>query len=236
MYKHNHISKIDLKDGYETNEHKVKVKSTSSTVMKGNGQAYKLELRVAPNSVLVPTLVGDQRENKIKSVDIFLKTIESTAKRILKTQLQRLKNIRFGLRLYITFVRDVIDDNDDVIGEEKVLKETYDVKYKKLVNISYLDKKYEENISLIHKSVHQIIHAGSKWTVYEVEYATLSVTKYSPLDPGGSWVDLPKIIKNTKTCLNPDNENRLQDRCFELCLLMHSHPVQSKNHLNMKNI
>ncbi len=65
-----YLSQFDVFDEIETNESKNNVKSVRSTVIKENGQVYKIEV-----------FEGDQRENKIKSVDIFLKTIESTAKK-----------------------------------------------------------------------------------------------------------------------------------------------------------
>ena len=104
---------------------------------------------------------------------------------------------------------------------------------------------YQEMIDEIEEEIQKIEQAeGSGWVFLEVENATLHISIWNPLN-AGSYIDLPKELKNKKALINMKNED---NKCFLWCVLRALNPtdknpdridkdLKSKTEsLNMKNI
>ena len=104
---------------------------------------------------------------------------------------------------------------------------------------------YKEMVDEIEEEVQKVEHAaGSGWVFVEVENLTLHTDIWDPLKVG-SYIDLPKELKNRKAIINMKNED---DKCFMWCVLRALNPkdrdaeridkdLKSKEHtLNMEGI
>ena len=66
---------------------------------------------------------------------------------------------------------------------------------------------------------------GSGWIFNNIKYIDLKVKKYDPLR-AGSYIELPKWIKNKKAVLNIKNED---NECIIWCILAYLYPVDRLN-------
>ena len=104
---------------------------------------------------------------------------------------------------------------------------------------------YKEMVDEIEEEVQKVEHAeGSGWVFVEIENLTLHTDIWDPLKVG-SYIDLPKELRNKKAIINMKNED---DKCFMWCVLRALNPkdrdaeridkdLKSKEHtLNMEGI
>ena len=104
---------------------------------------------------------------------------------------------------------------------------------------------YEEMIDEIEEEIQKVENAhGSGWVFVEVENLTLHTVIWDPLK-AGSYINLPKELKNKKAIINMKNED---NKCFMWCVLRALNPkkknaervdedLKSKEHtLNMDGI
>ena len=105
---------------------------------------------------------------------------------------------------------------------------------------------YKEMVDEIEEEVQKVEHAaGSGWVFVEVENLTLHTDIWDPLKVG-SYIDLPKELKNKNAIINMKNEDN--NKCFLWCVLRALNPkdknaeridkdLKSKEHtLNMEGI
>ena len=75
------------------------------------------------------------------------------------------------------------------------------------------------------EEVQKVEHAvGSGWVFVEVENLTLHINTWDPLN-AGSYIDLPKELKNKKAIINMKNED---NKCFMWCVLRALNPKDEK--------
>ena len=87
---------------------------------------------------------------------------------------------------------------------------------KLILESTELHEIYEEMIEEIEEEIQKVQEAeGSGWIFVEVENLTLHTSKYNPLN-AGSYIDLPKALKFTKSIINMKNED---NECFKWCVL-----------------
>ena len=104
---------------------------------------------------------------------------------------------------------------------------------------------YQEMADEIEEEIQKIQEAeGSGWVFVEIENLTLHTSIWNPIN-AGSYIDLPKELKNRKAIINMQNED---DKCFLWCVLRALNPkdknaervdkdLKSKQDtLNMKDI
>ena len=95
---------------------------------------------------------------------------------------------------------------------------------KLILESTRLHEIYEEMTDEIEEEIQKVQEAaGSGWVFVEVENLTLYTTKYDPLN-AGSYIDLPKELKNTKAIINMKNED---EECFKWCVLRALNPTNS---------
>ena len=80
---------------------------------------------------------------------------------------------------------------------------------------------YDEIIDEIEEEIQKTQDAeGSGWVFVEVENLTLHTSIWDPIN-AGSYIDLPKELKNKKAIINMQNED---DECFKWCVLRALYP------------
>ena len=82
---------------------------------------------------------------------------------------------------------------------------------------------YQEMIDEIEEEIQKVEQTeGSGWIFVEVENATLHISIWNPLN-AGSYIDLPKELKNKKAIINMKNEDN--NKCFLWCVLRALNPI-----------
>ena len=80
---------------------------------------------------------------------------------------------------------------------------------------------YQEMKDEIEEEIQKVEQAeGSGWVFLEVENVTLHISIWNPLN-AGSYIDLPKELKNKKALINMQNED---NKCFLWCVLRALNP------------
>ena len=83
---------------------------------------------------------------------------------------------------------------------------------------------YQEMANEIEEEIQKVQEAeGSGWVFVEIENLTLHTSIWNPIN-AGSYIDLPKELKNRKAIINIQNEG---DKCFLWCVLRALNPTNS---------
>jgi hypothetical protein len=143
---------------------------------------------------------------QIEDSDDPIRSLEEATPKIIEIinrELQELGSVKFSLALRIKMSKDsdtyatptffskkviVLNDNDEII----------------------LDDIFAAMI----ESIETFTNEGSGWEVETVETLWLNIAKYQPLR-GGSYIDLPKVLKNKKVIINVKNKD---DNCLRWAL------------------
>ena len=92
---------------------------------------------------------------------------------------------------------------------------------KKITESTDLYEVYQEMINEIEEEIQKVEQTeGSGWVFVEVENLTLHTVIWDPLN-AGSYIDLPKELKDKKALINMKNED---DKCFMWCVLRALNP------------
>lgn len=136
----------------------------------------------------------------------FFSHVKSTVEEVLKTELTRLHFIKFG------FVLDTIFSN----VQEELSPRSFITKNSQLMESSNIDLEintcFEELVSKI--TEHELV--GSGWSLFEVKTLNVRVHKHGYGERGSSYIPLPPKIKNTKSCINVQNQT---NDCFRYAML-----------------
>ena len=92
---------------------------------------------------------------------------------------------------------------------------------------------YQEMADEIEEEIQKIQEAeGSGWVFVEIENLTLHTSIWDPIN-AGSYIDLPKELKNRKAIINMQNED---DKCFLWCVLRALNPKDKNAERVDKNL
>ena len=138
--------------------------------------------------------------------------LEDEVKHIAETLEDRLDP---ALKFYISLELSMRLPTDD---KEKTV--SFQTKSTALLQAMRIEKEIGKHIKDIVKDVEKYIRNGSGWVVENVKTIYLMMTKYSP--GGGTFISLPKEIKNKKSLLNVRNND---NKCLLWSLLAALNPV-----------
>lgn len=88
-----------------------------------------------------------------------------------------------------------------------------------IYNIGSVRSTIEDMIATMKNRIPEIEIEKSGWLFQRVIRIIVNIMKYAPLK-GGSYIDLPKELKNKKCCINIKNED---DKCLRHCVSYHIH-------------
>ena len=137
---------------------------------------------------------GHQLENDPLS---FLEAVKLQIIDKLKTQLRDLGGIKFNLGLKINMRKENQIDGTFIHDQATFYNEQTP-----LTNEDEID--LDEVFSILIERVEKYLKNGSNWTIERIETLWLNIAKYQPLR-GGSYIDLPKYIKDKKAVINVKN-------------------------------
>nr|XP_049699656.1 uncharacterized protein LOC126055254 [Helicoverpa armigera] len=104
---------------------------------------------------------------------------------------------------------------------EQQLK-SFNTKYKVICNNTILSDFYSNAIELLKCKMSEFEHKESGWSFKSVSHLEINVNKYCPMR-GGTYLELPKKLKNSKSCINIQNNDNC---CFLWSVVASLYPVK----------
>lgn len=93
-------------------------------------------------------------------------------------------------------------------GEQQL--KSFNTKSEIICNNTDIDDLYSKVTELLKCKMSEFEHKDSGWSYHSVSHLEINVNKYSPMR-GGTYLDLPTKIKNSKSCINIQNND---NHCF----------------------
>lgn len=139
------------------------------------------------------------------SIDIFMNSIRDKISTLLNKSLQVHTCIKVNLELYGIFM--LFKNNSQSMKsfgtKNKILYQSFD-----------FDRYYTEVINCLKKKVEEFEERDSGWAFLNNSHLEININKFQPLR-GSSYIELPKLIRNKKACLNIQNKDQC---CFAWCV------------------
>lgn len=106
-------------------------------------------------------------------------------------------------------------------SDEQQLK-SFNTKYEIVYNNTDLNELYLKTINTFNRKLSEFQHRESGWSCLFISHLEININKYSPLK-GGTYIDLPQVIKKTRSCLNVKNSD---NNCFLWSIVAALYPTQ----------
>lgn len=135
--------------------------------------------------------------------------------KIISDCLVKHKCIKLNLELFAYFMKSTSD--------ERELK-SFMTKYEIVYQSTDIKELFMNAIYTFERKISELEHCESGWSCVLMSHLEININKYSPLR-GGSYIDLPSKIKNTKSCINIKNNDNF---CFLWSVVASLFP-QNKN-------
>lgn len=154
------------------------------------------------------SIVRHYRINNINTLqlEIFLALVKDVITAKLNYELNRLNFIKFGLLLDTTF--------NNVEGE--ISNRGFLSRNRTIMETSNLEEIVEECLQELVLKITEHEARGSGWSLLNVNNLDLRVHKRGYGDRGSSFIPLPAKIKDTKSCINVQNND---NECFRYSML-----------------
>lgn len=87
---------------------------------------------------------------------------------------------------------------------------SFNTKNNIILKYSNLSDTYSHAVNTIKQKMTEFEHCESGWSLLSIKYLEININKYCPFK-GGTYIDLPPLIKNNKSCVNIQNTD---DHCL----------------------
>ncbi|XP_026746584.1 uncharacterized protein LOC113507863, partial [Trichoplusia ni] len=107
------------------------------------------------------------------------------------------------------------------LGEQQL--KSFNTKYEIIYNNTDFDDTYLNVIETFKRKFTEFEHCQSGWSFVSINHLEININKYCPMR-GGTYLELPDVIKNTKSCLNIHNND---EYCFLWCVVAALFPAKN---------
>ena len=137
-------------------------------------------------------------------------------RKLLESELEVMKGLKFAETLKVTFEKGIDDD-------KTVIKTAYfNCKVKTIINKADIRESIQSSQAEIIHRIDEWLSEGSGWVIESIDGHYINIVKYRPLR-GNSYIKLPLELQNaSKGLINIKNDD---DECFRWCHLAHKFPV-----------
>lgn len=122
--------------------------------------------------------------------------------------------VKLNFELFAYFILPKSDEQ-----QLKSFNTKYEIVYNNNTDINEL---YLKTISTFDRKLSEFQHRESGWSCLFISHLEININKYSPLK-GGTYIDLPQVIKKTRSCLNIRNSD---NKCFLWSIVAALYPTQ----------
>lgn len=148
--------------------------------------------------------------------EAFLLDNEKYVSKIINNSLQVFQSVKLNFELFAFFYLSKTG--------EKQLK-SFNTKYNIICKGTNIHELYLNTIHTFEKKLSEFQQRESGWTCESMSHLEININKYTPFR-GGSYLDLPSVVKNTKSCINIRNND---NHCFLWSVIAALFP--QKNHV-----
>lgn len=147
------------------------------------------------------------------SLDMFLNSIKSKLKLLLDDSVIKHTCIKVNFELFSIFL---LFKNDT---QELKSQGTKNI----VIYLSYdFDNLFEKISSNLKKKLEEFQERDSGWAFLYTSHLEVNINKYQPMR-GSTFIQLPKLIRNKKACLNIQNKDEF---CFLWCVVAALYPAK----------
>lgn len=140
-------------------------------------------------------------DNTNSTPEDFLQNITEEVIKLLVMNLSKHGSIKLNFELFANF---------QLPPSDKLEMKSFNSKYDTIFRNTDLLELYSKAQNALINKLSEFQHRESGWSFYSIGHLEININKYSPLR-GGSYLALPKEIRNTKSCLNVKNYD---NHCF----------------------
>ncbi|CAH1639524.1 unnamed protein product [Spodoptera littoralis] len=149
--------------------------------------------------------------------ETFLSQISNTVYNTIKKSLKEHKAIKVNFELFVSYI---LPKNDEISMK------SFNTKFNIIVQSTDIADIYRKCSEKLTSKCSEFELSDSGWTINFISHLEVNINKYNPLR-AGTYLQLPTVIRNTKSCLNIRNNDNY---CFLWCLSAHMYPtVQNPN-------
>lgn len=201
---------IILKNEYryhlKTNLHK------SNCLLKTDFENIYIIATAFKNRIVTYKLNVNER-NEFVTPEMFLRINQNNILKLLELSLKKHTCLKVNFELYAYFLLPKSMNQE--------LK-SFNTKFEIIYNNTNLHELYSKTIDSFQKKISEFEHRDSGWTFVALSHLEINVNKYCPMK-GGSFIDLPLIVKRSRSCINLKNEDEF---CFFWSIVAALYPTK----------
>lgn len=170
-----------------------------ATAFKNRIMTYRLNPSIEDENLIPEAFLDDKRQY---------------ISEIIKFLLSKNTSIKVNFELFAYFMLPK--------SNEQQLK-SFNTRYEIIYNSTDFNNIYSKIIEVFKRKLTEFEHCESGWSFVSISHLEININKYCPLR-GGTYLDLPDVIKNTKSCLNIQNND---EYCFLWSIVAALYPAKN---------
>lgn len=148
--------------------------------------------------------------------EIFLRSIATTVLQLVGDSLRKFMALKVNFELFASYV---------LPKDERKSMKSFNTQFCVVFQNTDLHSFYEQCIDTLMTKCSEFELSESGWSLDSISHLELNINQYNPLR-AGTYINLPKIIQNTKACLNIKNKDNY---CFLYSIMAHLYPAKSNS-------
>ncbi|XP_047985628.1 uncharacterized protein LOC125226449 [Leguminivora glycinivorella] len=153
-------------------------------------------------------------QNEYVTPETFLCDIKSNIMKVVEMSLREHKSIKINYELFVYFT---------LPHSGKQQLKSFNTKYDVIYENTNINELFENTIEHLKNKVIEFEHRESGWSFVAISHLEVNVNKYCPMR-GGTYIPLPPSVKNTKSCINIQNNDNC---CFLWSILAGLYPAKN---------
>ena len=183
-------------------------------VIRGEGKSRKDILQIYQHDGNAKMSVQETNQTLVKARDeIIMKLYEA---------LQKCKQgIKYDIRMDVVFQRSRMNDKGEMenVMTSPVYRRDKIEELLKQDKIDAIEERFDKFIDNFWEYIEELMLEGSGWSFMYIKCIDLKIYDYDVI-AGGTYLDLPKKIKNKQACINVKNHDNM---CFKWAILSALH-------------
>lgn len=151
-------------------------------------------------------------ENKYLGLEAFFSDNKKHLNDLIILSLNKHNCIKLNFELFAYFM---------LPKSNEIMLKSFNTKYNIVYNNTDLKKLLMNVIDTLNEKFTEFQHCQSGWTFVSLSHLEININKYSPMR-GGSYIELPSAIKNSKSCINIKNKDNY---CFLWSIMAGLYPA-----------
>lgn len=147
--------------------------------------------------------------------EAFLMASKEIVMKVINNNLIKHGAIKLNFELFAHFIQP---------KSYKQQMKSFNTKYEIVYQSTDISSLFSNVVNTFERKISELELCESGWSYLSMSHLEININKYCPLR-GGSYIDLPSVIKNSKSCINIKNND---NHCFLWCIVASLFP-QTRN-------